>query len=61
MKGDNMRLEIGNFYVKDVRFGEETSYRDGILSIDKEAALAFIKRRGEPYNRCGSRYRKTGR
>ena len=43
MKGDNMRLEIGNFYVKDVRFGEATSYRDGILSIDKEAALAFIK------------------
>ncbi|WP_156888562.1 glycine/sarcosine/betaine reductase component B subunit, partial [Proteocatella sphenisci] len=32
-----MKLEIGNFYVKDVRLGNETSYKDGILSIDKEA------------------------
>jgi Glycine/sarcosine/betaine reductase component B subunits. len=38
-----MKLEIGNFYVKDVLFGEETSYKDGILTINKEDALAFIK------------------
>ena len=38
-----MKLEIGNFYVKDVRFGKETSYRDGILTIDKESAIAYLK------------------
>lgn len=38
-----MKLEIGNFYVKDVLFGEETSYKYGILTINKEDALAFIK------------------
>lgn len=38
-----MKLEIGNFYVKDVLFGEETSYKNGILTINKEDALAFIK------------------
>jgi len=38
-----MKLEIGNFYVKDVLFGKETSYKDGILTINKEDALAFIK------------------
>ena len=26
-----MRLEIGNFYVKDIVFGNELSYEDGIL------------------------------
>ena len=36
-----MRLEIGNFYVKDIVFGNELSYEDGILTIEKEAALAM--------------------
>lgn len=38
-----MKLEIGNFYVKDVVFGENTTYSKGILTIDKLAALDFIK------------------
>lgn len=38
-----MRLEIGNFYVKDVVFGESTSFKDGVLTIDKEDAIKFIK------------------
>lgn len=38
-----MRLEIGNFYVKDVVFGHETKFCDGILSIDKQEAIDFIK------------------
>lgn len=38
-----MKLEIGNFQVKDVVFGDKTMYCDGILSINKEEALAFIK------------------
>lgn len=38
-----MKLELGNFYVKDIVFGEETSYKDGILTINKEEALAVVK------------------
>lgn len=38
-----MRLEIGNFYVKDIVFGEVLSLKDGILTINKEDALNFIR------------------
>lgn len=37
-----MRLEIGNFYVKDIVFGKELSYKDGLLTIQKDEALKFI-------------------
>lgn len=37
-----MKLELGNFYVKDVVFGEKTSYNDGILTINKKEALDFV-------------------
>ena len=36
-----MKLEIGNFYVKDIVFGEQLSLRDGVLTINKEEALAY--------------------
>ena len=32
-----------NFHVKDVQFGAETAYRDGLLTIDKEAAIAYLR------------------
>lgn len=38
-----MKLEIGNFYVKDIVFGDELSFRDGVLTINKEEALAFVR------------------
>ncbi|GAA0736103.1 glycine/sarcosine/betaine reductase component B subunit [Clostridium oceanicum] len=38
-----MDLKIGNFFVKDIQFGETTSYNDGILTINKEEALNFVK------------------
>jgi len=38
-----MRLEIGNFPVEDIVFGEETSYNDGLLTINKEEALEVVK------------------
>lgn len=38
-----MKLKIGNFNVKDVLFGAETKYDNGVLTINKEEALAFIK------------------
>ena len=38
-----MKLEIGNFYVKDIVFGKELSFKDGVLVIDKEAAIDYIR------------------
>ena len=38
-----MKLEIGNFYVKDIVFGDKLSYADGVLTINKEEALAFVR------------------
>lgn len=38
-----MKLEIGNFNVKDVVFGEETKYENGLLTINKEEAIDYIK------------------
>lgn len=37
-----MRLEIGNFYVKDIVFGDKLSYQDGLLTIQKDEALKFV-------------------
>jgi len=42
-KGINMNLMIGNFFVKDIVFGKETSFVDGLLTINKEEALAVVK------------------
>lgn len=39
-----MKLELGNFYVNDIKFGSETSYNEGTLTIDKEDVLNFIKK-----------------
>lgn len=38
-----MKLELGNFYVKDIVFGDKTAYANGILTINKEEALAVVK------------------
>ncbi len=38
-----MKLEIGNFYVKDIVFGDQLSLRDGVLTINKEEALTYIR------------------
>lgn len=37
-----MKLELGNFYVRDIVFGDKTSYSDGVLTINKEEALDFV-------------------
>lgn len=37
-----MKLEIGNFYVKDVVFGCQTKFEDNILTINKKEALDYI-------------------
>ncbi len=38
-----MRLEIGNFHVKDIVFGDTTKYEKGVLTINKQEALDFVK------------------
>jgi betaine reductase complex component B subunit alpha len=38
-----MKLELGNFFVKDIVFGDETRYTDGILTINKEEALSVVR------------------
>ncbi len=37
-----MRLEIANFFVKDIAFGEQLSFKQGLLTINKQEALNFI-------------------
>ena len=37
-----MRLELGNFPVKDVVFGSETAWSDGVLELDHDKLLAPI-------------------
>ncbi len=36
------KLEIGNFYVKEIQFGRSTNFKDGILTIDKEEAISSL-------------------
>ena len=38
-----MRLEIGNFLVRDIQFGASTVFENGVLTINKEEAIAFLK------------------
>ena len=38
-----MKLEIGKFFVKEMVFGEKTGYSKGVLTINKEEALAVVK------------------
>lgn len=38
-----MELRIGNFYVKDIKFGETTKFEDFTLTINKEEALKVVK------------------
>ena len=37
-----MKLKIGNFYVKDIIFGETTKFEQGILQINKEEARRVV-------------------
>ncbi|MDY0236693.1 MAG: glycine/sarcosine/betaine reductase component B subunit [Gudongella sp.] len=39
----HMKLELGKFNVKDVLFGEKTFFKDGVLTINKDEAISFIK------------------
>lgn len=38
-----MKLEIGNFYINEITFGENTKYESGVLTINKEDVINYIK------------------
>nr|WP_245555862.1 glycine/sarcosine/betaine reductase component B subunit [Brachyspira innocens] len=38
-----MELHIGNFYVKDIKFGDKTKFENSTLTINKEEALSIVK------------------
>ncbi len=38
-----MRLEIGNFHVKEITFGDKTAFSGGVLSINKKEALDVVR------------------
>lgn len=38
-----MKLEIGRIYIKDIQLGDETSVKDGVLTIDKDGLIANLK------------------
>lgn len=40
------KLEIGNFHVKDIQFGEKTSFKDGILTVNKQEAIMQVDPKG---------------
>lgn len=52
-------LELGNFFVKDVQFGDVTAYKDHVLTINKEEAIAFI-RRDEHITSCDIKIARPG-
>lgn len=45
-----MKLEIGHFSVKDVRFGEENAFADGILTVNREEAIEALNKDGKLKN-----------
>ncbi|KPU27070.1 beta-aspartyl peptidase [Caloranaerobacter sp. TR13] len=37
-----MRLELGNIYIKDVQFGNETKVENGVLYVNKEELISIL-------------------
>lgn len=54
-----MKLELANYLVKDVVFGDRTFFKDGILTINKEEAVRFIKE-DEHITECDIELAKPG-
>lgn len=38
-----MKLEIGRIFIKDIQLSNETGVKDGVLSVDKEGLIAYLK------------------
>jgi len=37
-----VKLEIGNFHVRDIQYGSQTAFKDGILTVNKEEAINIL-------------------
>ena len=48
--GPAKKLRIGNFHVKDIVFGEKTSFKNGVLTVNKEEAIACLDPNNELKN-----------
>ena len=55
---ENMKLEIGNFYVRDIVFGNELSLKDGVLTISAKHDET-VENKGED-GKYVCRERRTG-
>lgn len=44
------KLEIGNFHVRDIFFGEETAFKNGVLTVNKKEAIAYLNPEGKLTN-----------
>lgn len=38
-----MKLDIGNFYIREIKFGDTTSLKNSVLTINKDEALAVVR------------------
>ena len=45
-----MKLEIGNFFVREIAFGSETTFKDGVLTINEEEAISALNPDGDLKN-----------
>jgi len=41
-RGDSVKLELGNIFIKDVIFSNETKVVDGVLHVNKEAIIEAL-------------------
>ncbi len=44
------KLEIGKFYVKDIKFGDKTCFKDQVLTVNKEEAIEYLNPDGKLTN-----------
>jgi sarcosine reductase len=38
-----LKLEIGRIYIKDIRLGNETAVKNGVLTVDQDGLIAMLK------------------
>lgn len=54
-----MKLELANYVVNDVVFGNETSFKNGLLTLNKEELIDFVKK-DEHITECDIEIAKPG-
>jgi hypothetical protein len=44
------KLRIGNFYVHDIKFGKSTTFKSGVLTVNKDEAIDYLNPEGKLKN-----------